>query len=66
MMEEIMDGFSGQPEGELRRAVADVINAIIDKGSHPEYHDMIMERHRLEWPILWKRLDELKKKWEGR
>ena len=36
-----------------------VVKAIQEKGSHPEYHDQVMERHRNEWPYLWNELDTL-------
>ena len=33
-----------------------VVNAIDNKGSHPEYHDKILARHSEEWPFLWERI----------
>jgi hypothetical protein len=36
-----------------------VVRAIEDKGSHPEYHEKILEQHKSEWPYLWQRLGTL-------
>ena len=33
--------------------------AIMDEGSHPLHHRQVMARHRQEWPVLWKAVDEL-------
>ena len=33
--------------------------AIIDEGSHPQHHRQVMARHRREWAVLWKAIDEL-------
>ena len=33
--------------------------AIMDEGSHPLHHRQVMVRHRKEWPVLWKAIDEL-------
>ena len=31
----------------------------MDEGSHPLHHRQVMARHRREWPVLWKAVDEL-------
>ena len=36
-----------------------VRNAIQNEGQHPPLHRELMRRHRLEWPTLWRALDEL-------
>lgn len=41
----------------LENYIARINEAITNKGSHPEYHDEVMERHRKEWPFLWHELD---------
>lgn len=28
-----------------------------DPGSHPAYHRQVTQRHRAEWPVLWRSLD---------
>lgn len=38
---------------EYRDAVAKIVEAITNEGSHPEYHREIVTRHRREWPVLW-------------
>jgi hypothetical protein len=35
--------------------------AILDEGSHPIHHRQVMARHRREWAVLWKAIDELVK-----
>ena len=35
------------------KLIKDLHYAIKDSGSHPEYHRIIMSRHRSEWPVLW-------------
>lgn len=44
--------------GHIDRLAA-VRRAIWDAGPFPSYHREVMERHRREWPTLWKALDEL-------
>ena len=34
-------------------------NAILNEGSHPLHHRQVMARHRREWAVLWKAIDEL-------
>jgi hypothetical protein len=45
----------------LRGLVMDIFKAVTNKGSHPNYHDMIEHKHRVEWPYLWKQIDKLVK-----
>jgi hypothetical protein len=33
--------------------------AIMFQGSHPLHHRQVMARHRREWPVLWKAIDQL-------
>ena len=33
--------------------------AIMDEGSHPLHHREVMARHRREWPVLWRAIDQL-------
>lgn len=40
-------------------AAIEVRRAIVNTGSHPGYHTTIMNRHRKEWPTLWRALDKL-------
>jgi hypothetical protein len=48
---------------DLNNVVNKIVNAIIDSGNHPVYHDKMMKRHSKEWPTLWKALDELVSVW---
>jgi hypothetical protein len=34
-------------------------SVLADKGPNPEYHHLIEQRHRQEWPLLWAAIDEL-------
>lgn len=34
-------------------------SVLTDKGPNPQHHDLIEERHRREWPLLWAAIDEL-------
>lgn len=43
----------------LRAEVDAVVRAITDAGSHPDYHQALMTRHRHEWPTLWRAIDRL-------
>jgi hypothetical protein len=36
-----------------------VVKAIDNKGSHPEYHNKILEQHKSEWPFIWNKLENL-------
>lgn len=42
-------------------AIAKIKKALLDKGPNPKFHDAMMEKHRKEWPALWRGLDELVK-----
>ena len=33
--------------------------AIKVEGKNPRYHRKVLAKHRLEWPYLWKHIDEL-------
>lgn len=41
------------------RAALEVLWAIDNPGPRPDYHRAVMERHRAEWPTLWRALDNL-------
>ena len=41
------------------RKIDDLRKAIMDEGSHPLHHRQVMARHRREWPVLWKAIDQL-------
>lgn len=44
---------------EVYEAATKVARAIRNEGPQPEWHRGVMERHRQEWPTLWKALDDL-------
>lgn len=71
-LEHIIEGFESESEllqlsldelqkkyDELRIAVAAVYLAVKIEGKNPRRHKKIMFRHRVEWPYLWERIDEL-------
>lgn len=39
--------------------LTELLAAVNNTGSHPEYHREVMRRHRREWPTLWKAIDRL-------
>lgn len=41
------------------RAVEAIRRAVNDPGPQPEHHRKVMERHRAEWPTLWRAIDAL-------
>ena len=41
-------------------ALEGILEAIDNKGPSPKYHDIVMKRHREEWPRLWERIDEVR------
>lgn len=49
----------------LRSAIGTVIAAIDNKGPHPGHHDIIVARHRAEWPTLWQAIDKLREARRG-
>ena len=44
---------------DLDAALTALRNAVQDEGRVPEYHRLIMARHREEWPALWVAIDRL-------
>lgn len=45
--------------GNVDAVIRDIVAAIRVPGPGPEYHRQVMERHRQEWPTLWKHIDRL-------
>ena len=43
------------------KQLSDIRATIHNEGPNPEYHRMVMRKHRSEWPALWKALDEAQK-----
>ena len=43
----------------LKGKIAFLRKMVTDKGSHPEYHDEVLKRHRREWYSLWQAIDDL-------
>lgn len=46
---------------QLVDAVDELLFAIDNEGSYPEYHRAIILKHRHEWPTLWAAIDSLRK-----
>jgi hypothetical protein len=44
---------------EQEKIIEEIRNAILNEGPRPDYHKVIMEKHRLQWPTLWNALDKL-------
>ncbi|MGH7458711.1 MAG: hypothetical protein ACREKN_06505 [Longimicrobiaceae bacterium] len=49
----------------VREVAERVREAIRNEGLLPGYHRAVMEKHRLEWPVLWEVLDELLRVLDG-
>lgn len=41
----------------LRHTLKNIENAITQEGPVPQYHRHVMRKHRSEWPVLWKAID---------
>jgi len=50
--EELSKAIENKLLGRLKRAIE-------NEGKEPGYHHETMERHKKEWPTLWKAIDEL-------
>jgi hypothetical protein len=37
----------------------DIAFAVIDEGVFPKYHKAVLNRHKNQWPFLWKRIDSM-------
>lgn len=48
-----------QERVELAMIVMGIVDAILDPGPQPLYHRQVLQRHRTEWPALWRYLDAL-------
>lgn len=46
---------------QVELCASDIVKAILNEGSHPLHHRKVMARHRKEWSVLWKAIDELVK-----
>ena len=42
-----------------KQTVENIVKAIRDKGSHPEYHDDIMDLFEEKWPTLFSAIEDL-------
>ena len=73
-LEHIIEGFESESELlqialaeleekylELKMAVTAVYLATTVEGKRPKRHKKIMFHHRVEWPNLWRRIDEMVK-----
>lgn len=52
-------------ESYMKEPAERVILAIINKGSHPEYHDEIAKMVEEKWPTLWNALDHFRVNYES-
>lgn len=43
----------------IHAAALQVVDAIRNEGSHPNFHRTVIAKHRREWPTLWCQLDRL-------
>lgn len=43
----------------LDAAIRQLREAINNCGSHPEYHDRVMQEQRHQWPTLWLAIDKI-------
>ena len=44
---------------QARELIKNIHTAIHDKGVMPKFHDILMARHKKEWPTLWAALDAI-------
>jgi hypothetical protein len=60
VIEEMSDEISSLNDEieRLSSLIGDIGAAVKHKGRYPEYHDILLERHRKEWPYLWRRIDK--------
>jgi hypothetical protein len=47
---------------DLAPILQEIKSAIQNAGPNPQYHVVILERHRRQWPTLWSALDKLLEK----
>ena len=50
---------------ELLAALKSIRKAVFDEGRAPGHHHAVMNRHRREWPVLWKAIDKALKASQG-
>ena len=58
----IANGKKNTPQKETKmsdRKIDALRKAVMFQGSHPLHHRQVMARHRKEWPVLWKAIDQL-------
>jgi hypothetical protein len=53
------DGARSGTQGGRDAAIEQLRRAILDPGRDPVWHRRTMERHRREWPVLWRAIDRL-------
>lgn len=53
-------------DSNLEKAAEKVVNAILDQGINPNYHQQALRRLSQEWPTLTEALHDLIKAWENR
>lgn len=44
---------------QVEQAAYDVCAALVNAGSHPDYHNRMLSKLKEEWPVLFKALVEL-------
>lgn len=45
---------------QLKQSIENLLRAIEEPGRDAYYHKRVMRMHKREWPLLWKRIEELK------
>jgi hypothetical protein len=41
-----------------KQAVGAIASVIVNEGTHPAYHQQILERHKREWVSLWTAIEQ--------
>ena len=58
--------FLKKKTSNMENAIAELVKAIRDKGAVPQFHNHVLRKHRSEWPVLWKAIDNIVKEYDAR
>lgn len=59
----VPSGSREQSSSDIAVVVSGLVKALRDEGRSPAYHQATMQRHRREWPVLWKAIDRINELW---
>lgn len=49
----------------LKKIADEIRQAVENPGLRPEYHAVLLRKHRMQWPSLWSGIDKLLKELEN-